>query len=479
MQKNLSFYTFFYLGGLILMRVCGILAKILLARSITPYEYGLITLLVIALPGTMQVITNFCFFDIMGHSVEGKRYFSFSLLYGMITSLIILIVFLVFPEAIFQFLNLPLQSWILWSGILFGVLLSVTLGGVITGMLRGQRSHSLSSAFSAAPSILRIVFIVAAVYLFGITDFYQILVIFALPPVVALIPVIIYKRKAIYESLHAITVPDRDILLFGFSFFILNAWVSLGQHINSIVISHDLGIVWQGYFDVSLSLVAVISFFSGAIYLISAPETTANPNSSEILRKRGGFADISRLFLSACLLCVLIFYFYSHQLIGILFSPDYAPAGDYLIILAIGYMVLFVQQYCAYLSISSEEEGVSRLTILTVASIAAFPVFTHLMIQQFQFMGAYLAMTSLIVIYTIITLLLIKDNTPFRLLLSRPDRLVLSGATTFVILYVFHFPLFTGLVVSTVTFLIMIIVSGYIDKSMVTALVSSIKSKNH
>ena len=72
-------------------------------------------------------------------------------------------------------------------------------------------------------------------------------------------------------------------------------------------------LVWQGYFDVSMSLVAVISFFSGAIYLISAPETSANSNSSEILRKRGGFADISRLFLSACLLCVLIFYFYSHR----------------------------------------------------------------------------------------------------------------------------------------------------------------------
>ena len=121
MQKNLSFYTFFYLGGLIMMRVCGILAKILLARSITPYEYGLITLLIIALPGTLQVITNFCFFDIMGHSVEGKKYFSFSLIYGMITSLIILFVFLLFPEAIFQFLNLPsaildsLERYFVWS----------------------------------------------------------------------------------------------------------------------------------------------------------------------------------------------------------------------------------------------------------------------------------------------------------------------------------------------------------------------------
>jgi O-antigen/teichoic acid export membrane protein len=291
--------------------------------------------------------------------------------------------------------------------------------------------------------------------------------------------VIIYKRKAIFDSFHNISIPDRDMLLFGFSFFILNAWVSLSQHINSIMLSHDLGIVWQGYYDVSLSLVAVISFFSGAIYLISAPETTANSNSSEILRKRGGFADISRLFLSACLLCVLIFYFYSHELIGLLFTSDYSPAGDYIIILAIGYTVLFVQQYCAYISISSEKEGFSRLTLLTIASIVAFPLVTHLMIQKFQFVGAYLAMTGLIVIYTIITLILIKDNTPFKLLFSKPDRLIFSLAGTFCILYFFHFPLFTGLIVSTMSFLIMIILSGYIDKRMLTDLVSSMKPKNH
>ena len=479
MQKNLSFYTLFYLGSLIFMRGCGILAKILLARSITPYEYGLITLLIIALPGTLQIITNFCLFDIMGHSVEGKKYFSFSFIYGTITTLTVALFFIIFHEPIFQFLNIPMQSWLLLNGVFFGVLLSVTLGGFITGMLRGERSHSLAASFSAAPSILRLLFIGIAVYLFGITDFYQILLIFALPPFVALVPVLIYKRTAIWNSFHSVSIPDRKMLLFGFSFFILNAWVSLIHNINSILISHDLGLVWQGYFDVSMSVVAVLSFFSGAVYLISAPETTADSNHAENLRKRGGFADIGRLLFSMCLLCVLIIYFYSHELIAILFTSDYTPAGDYLIILAIGYTALFVQQYCAYLSISSEKEGISKLTILTIASIAAFPLFTHILMQEFQFMGAYLSTTGLIIIYTIITLLLIKDNTPFRLLFSKSYRLAVSIGVTFFILYFFHFSLFIGLVVSTVSFFSMIFLSGYIDKSMVTDLVSAVKSKNH
>ena len=81
MEKKLSYYTFYYFMSLVLMRGGGILAKILLARSITPYEYGLITLFVIALPGMFQNITTFCFYDVLGHATEGKKYLGFALKY--------------------------------------------------------------------------------------------------------------------------------------------------------------------------------------------------------------------------------------------------------------------------------------------------------------------------------------------------------------------------------------------------------------
>ena len=107
MQKNLSFYTFFYLFSLDVDEGSGIIAKILLARSITPYEYGLITLFVIALPGTFQIITNFCFFDILGHATEGKKYFGFSLIYGTVTTFIIALFFSCFTRQSFSFLIYP------------------------------------------------------------------------------------------------------------------------------------------------------------------------------------------------------------------------------------------------------------------------------------------------------------------------------------------------------------------------------------
>jgi O-antigen/teichoic acid export membrane protein len=464
MQRNLSFYTFFYLISLVLMRICGILAKILLARSITPYEYGLITLIVLAIPGAMQLITNFCFFDILGHATEGKKYLGISLIYGSFSTVFLAIIFFVFRADIFTFLNIPKEYWEISYILLFVVLFTVTIRGMITGYLRGIRNHVFAATFSAEPSIIRILFIVFGVYLVGIDNFYAIFILFALPPLITLIPVIIFKFQELRVSLKSILLPNREMAMFGFSFFILTVWLSLSLSINSVIISHDLGIVWQGYWDVSLSMVTVITFFSSAIYLVSAPETTLNNNRSELLLKPGGFGDIGKILLSMCLLCVLIIYFYSYQLITLLFTKNYAIASDYLIILAIGYTVLFIQQYCAFLNISTEgDKNLSNLSLITIFSIIIFPFFTHFMILYFGFMGAYLATTIFIILFTIITMVMIEDRTPLLLLLKKIDRLILSVFGTFLILYLLHLPLIPGILTSLVLFTLLIFSLGYVD----------------
>jgi O-antigen/teichoic acid export membrane protein len=468
MQKNLTFYTFFYLMSLVLMRVCGILAKIFLARSITPFEYGLITLTVIALPGTMQLITNFCFYDILGHATEGKKYFGFSLIYATISTAILAIIFLIFSSEIFTFLNVPEGYWEIFYIIIFAVLFAVTVRGMIAGYMRGLRNHEFAAIFLAEPSIIRVVLIVCAVYLIGISDFYIFLIIFALPPILTLIPVILFKLREFQLSLGSVVRPDHEIAMFGFSFFILSAWLSLCLNINSVIISHDLGITWQGYYDVSLSMVTVITFFSSVIYSISAPETTVRNNRSEMLVKKGGFGDIGKIFFSMCLLCVLIFYFYSHQLIHLIFTENYSVAGDFLIILAIGYTILFVQQYCAFLNVSSERgNSLSRLTLLTLVSIVIFPFFTHGMILSFNFVGAYLATTVFIFCYTVLTIVLIQDKTPLILLFTKIDRLALSVIGTFIVLCLLHLSLIPGILTSLVVFMVLVFLLGYIDKDII------------
>jgi O-antigen/teichoic acid export membrane protein len=474
MKQNLSFYAFFYIGSMVIMRGSGILAKILLARSITPYEYGLITLFVIALPGMFQIITNFCFFDILGHSSEGKKYFGFSLLYGVISTIALALLFLIFQTEIFTFLNISPGSWGILYIVLFSVIFSVTLGGDITGLLRGVRNHSLAATYSAAPSILRLIFIFLAVYLFGLNNFFIILIIFALPPVLSLLSVVILKFNTIKNSVKSISIPNKEMFLFGFSFFILNAWVSLSQSINSVVISHDLGVTWQGYFDVSSSFAALITFFSSAVYLIAVPETSSNNDRFETLNKVGGLGDIGKMLFSLCLLSVILIYFYANQMILFLFTANYATSAEYLFILAIGYTILFVQQFVGFLNISSHDTANNKLALVTVASILLFPIFSHLMISYLNFLGAYLSTMIFILIYTTITILLVKDRTPLKLLFEKGDRLFLSFGITVVLLYFIHPPFLWGICLGALSFLVAIIATDYIEKDRLMSMIKNV-----
>jgi O-antigen/teichoic acid export membrane protein len=212
--------------------------------------------------------------------------------------------------------------------------------------------------------------------------------------------------------------------------------------------------------------------------MVSAPETTIKNNRDEQFSKKGGFGDIGRILLSMCLLCVLIIFFYSHQLITFLFTEKYAIAGDYLIILAIGYTVLFVQQFCGFLNISLEKEtGLSRLSLVTIVSIVIFPFFVHLMILAFNFKGAYLATTIFIICYTLVTLALIKDRKPLNVLLLKIDRLIISFFITSVIIYLLNLTLIPGILCSLVVFTSLIFLMGYIDKGIIFDLIRVIGKK--
>jgi O-antigen/teichoic acid export membrane protein len=331
----------------------------------------------------------------------------------------------------------------------------------------------MSATVSAAPNVLRVFFIFFAIYFFGIHDFSLIVILFTLPFLFTLIPVVIFQFRIIYESLKTITIPSREMFMFGIAYFLLNMWAGISQQINSVVISHDLGVLWQGYFDVSLSIVTIITFFSSALYLVSAPETTLKSNLSDILYRKGGLGDIGRILFSLSLLCVIIIYFYSHQLISLLFASNYIYAADYLYILAIGYSVLFIQQYIGYLNISSDRSNIPRLILITVAGILIYPLFTHIMIGYFQFLGAYLASTIYIFVYTFLTIVLIKDKAPMVHLLKKIDRLLISILGTCLIIYFAQFSLIPGLITAAFVYIMFIIVSGYVDKNMILEMINT------
>ncbi|KAF1075587.1 lipopolysaccharide biosynthesis protein [Methanogenium sp. MK-MG] len=467
MDRNLSFYALFYVGSLVLMRLCGMIAKIILARAITPFEYGIIMLIVITLPAILQLGTNFCFFDILGHAGEGRKYFGFSLIYGIAATGVVGLIFFTFPVQICNFLNLPVDMWPFLFSVLILVLLSVTLSVDIMGLLRGKKNHSFAAAISTAPGVLRLVLVFLAVTVLGISQFDEIFIIFALPPFLVLLAVIFRKGKTIIGSIHSFQIPSRKMLTFGFSVYVIGIWVTLCQNLNKIVISHDLGIEFQAFFDVSLTLAAVITFFSSALYLISVPESTGTEDKSRLLNRPGGLGEIGRLLFAMTMFCVLILFFYAKDLIELLFSADYSPAGDYILLIAIGYVFIFIQQFIAYVNVSFHEKSTKPFVLITVISLLVFPLFSHFMIMSFGFLGAYLAFIIVLVLYCIATIYVSQDIEPLRVLFHGVAYLIISFVAVFLVLFMGDFSVFPGIILSSFMYAGLIFATGYLDVSIV------------
>jgi O-antigen/teichoic acid export membrane protein len=259
---------------------------------------------------------------------------------------------------------------------------------------------------------------------------------------------------------------------FGFSMFIVSTFWSTTQHITGIVISHDLGVLWQGYFDVSFTLVSLLSFAFLAMQFISIPEATSTKNKKDILFKSGGLGDVVKGLFSLLILCIILLYFYSTQFVVLLFTEKYIVAADYMIILAIGYVFLFIQQFLVYLNISLSEDvsEYKPLVLITIIFLIMSPFITHFLIRLIGFLGAYISFTLLLVLYALATIIYSKDLSPLYALFHNGSRLIIASLITFFLLYFLKPTLIYGLIASIFIYALLIFLLGYLDKELVLGL---------
>jgi len=479
MNRTLTFHTFFFIFCLVIMRMSGLISKMVIARYITPYEYGLITLITISLPSMFQYITNFCLNDLLSHSKEGRSYFGFAVFYSFITSLIVTLFLFIFHEPFFKFLNLPLDIWKILFIALFIAMSPLGILADTTGLLRGLKKYTLTSAIVSLPSVIKLLLVIFTIYLFHITDFITILFIFASSSLIALIIIIIKYYNLFFSFLKSFNLPSKQIFFFGTSVFIVGIFGGLNQIISKVVISHDLGITLQGYFDVSLTLMAMLSFSFAAMSFISIPEATGAENKEEIFFKRGELGDVVRCLFSFLIFCVILLYFYSPSLVNLLFGSEYIRAADYMIILAIGYIFLFMQQFLAYMNISFHKaREYKNMIVATLICLSFSPITTHIFIQFMGFMGAYISLTLSLIIYTLLTMLSSKDFTPILALSYKIDRIIISSAVTFLFLYIFSYlsiPFIYGMASSFLIFASLLFLLGYLDKNLILGIFKKVE----
>jgi len=482
MKKTLTFYSALFFLLLLLQRGSGVLIKIVLANGITPYEYGLISFVALSLPAMLQFITNFNFANILSHSVEGKKYFGFTIVATLIMVFSLSIILWVVKDLFFEYLNLPQEGWNFYYFVIIISLLSVGILADFIGLYTGLKLYALPGILATIPTIVRLLVIIYLIYT-GVTSTFIILLVFALSNIVPLLLMFISHEQRKYLSLiTTIHIPDRKIFVFGAAVFIIGAYPSIGQYIVKIVLSHEIGILWQGYYDVSLTLASLIMFALGTISYISIPEAT-DSNENDIY-KLGGLADVTRGFFALTILFVIVLYFYSDYLVILLFSENYLAGARYVFILAIGFLFLYIQTFLANLNLSFTKD-IKDYIVLGLMPIILLPFFfflTQFMIIFFHekgydngFLGAYISYTVLLIVLTLATVLYCKNRTPIRILFHKIDRMIISIAVTFLFITYFNPSPIAGIISGSLLFTFLAAGTGYINKTMILEVFSSTK----
>jgi O-antigen/teichoic acid export membrane protein len=474
MKKSLSFYALFFMLSMVVMRLSGVLSKVLLARLITPYEYGIIVLVAISLPAMMQIITNLFFFDLLSHSGEGHKYFGFSMLYSTVVSVGLGAVVYLFHDVFLSFLNLPKAGWESLFAAFILVLLPTSLLVNLMGILRGLQKYSLSSMLSTAPSVLRLFIIFFAVYVIGVKSFGEILFYFAIPVLIVLLFVLVKERESLLRRIYKIEVPAKEMLVFGLAVYVINVFVTVNQTIASIMVSHTLGVEMAAFFDVSFSLATILTFSFGAMQFICIPEATKKKDKKELLFQKGGLGETVRGLFAFLIYCVIVLFFYSSWLIGLMFSKSYLKGAEYVYILAIGYIFLFLQQFLSYVNVSMSNnlKEYSKFFVESLILIILMPFVTSYLISSLGFVGAYISTTGFLIVYTLLTVRHSKDLAPLHVILKGITRLIFSAASTFALIYFFNPPVLLGIALSATAYFLLIFVSGYLHKDYLFELIN-------
>jgi O-antigen/teichoic acid export membrane protein len=473
MKKTLLFYSIFFFCFLILQRASGFIVKILLASQISPYDYGLITMVAISLPGMLQLITNFNFYQILSHSTEGKKYFPFSVITGVILVIIISALLFLFNKEFFAYLNMPEDKS---EFLLIMIIITLFTQSIIVdfqGLFTGLRFYARPAILMAIPSLIRLA-AVSVLMVLNVYSFEVIILIFTLSNAAPFVYLIVSKKHLKHiPSFRNIDIPSKTVFLFGLSVFFITQIPSIIQYSARIIVSHELGMAWQGYYDVSVTIGGLILFALGAMSFVAIPEATLSVSDS--LHRKGGLSDITRAFFCLVILFSLIIVFFSDFVVVTLFSNDYLVSGQNLPILTIGFLFLFVQFFLASIMLSTTREARGFLPLIIGGLILlAFNYFlTGILITTLRefgygngFSGAYISTSLTLIIWTVFTLLISKDRSPVYILFNQGEKLVLAVAVPSLLILCLHPAPLMGIICIITIFSLLIFLSGYLEIQM-------------
>jgi O-antigen/teichoic acid export membrane protein len=231
--------------------------------------------------------------------------------------------------------------------------------------------------------------------------------------------------------------------------------------------------IWQGYYDISITLAGIILFALGTMSYIAIPEATDSTNRS--LNQKGGLGDVTRAFFCLAILFSVIICFYPDYIVIKLFSIDYLIAGQYLPIMTIGFIFLYIQTFIASVNLSTINNS-DEFFPLIIGGVALLPFsyfLTIFLINEFRnlgygngFVGAYVSTTLTLIIWTVFTIILSHDRSPLIVLFEKGDRLFIIVLITSATIFFLQPAPFIGICIFIILYTLLILLSGYINIHM-------------
>ncbi len=477
MRKTITFYSILYMLFLVLQKGAGFLTKIVMANSITPFEYGIITLVAITIPSLLGIVTNLNFYEMLSHSEHGRKYFGFTLIASLTLAVISSILLYIFSDRFFSYLNLPPDQSGLYLMVIIISMFSVAAVADFAGVFTGMKLYSAPGILMALPSISRFA-IVCILMWTGVTSVSIYILVFSLSNIIPLLYIAILEpSRSLMGMILPIQVPSLKMFGFGLSVFLATNFTIFTQLFVRIVVSHELGVEWQGLYDVSQTIVTVMLFAISTMAFITVPEATSSDRRT--LKEDEGLGGLARGLFALLFFFAALLIFYSEFLVVTIFSADYAPAAEYVYILAIGNLFLFIQVFLSQVNLSWATRGreYALFTIIPLCLIPVIPFMTSFLISFFKnagyengFIGAYVASTLFLVVLAVSTMLGCKDFSPVSILLRRIDRLAITIAIPSILVYYFELPPLPEIFLFSSLCGILIFATGYLQKDLILAM---------
>jgi len=360
--------------GLMLNRFLAFLSKIIIARSLSSTEYGILNLglavfsvlVIISLAGVLDGVARYIpYYRSVGDNsrVRGTLYSSIkiTLSISVIMSTIIFISATELSEKIFDSEELSDILRIFSIAIPFWVSTRVFTSASI-----GFKRVDISVAIEALHQIVRIVSIVALLLLgFGIVGVaFGYLLAFVISPFAGYY----LLRKVLPSREHKTKAIDRELLSYSWPLLLASFSIVILSWTDTLMLGYFTTEDWVGVYNASINaaeILAIIGATVGSLLLPIITEFYSNGNFTSI---RKMYKIVTKWIFGLSFPLLLLYFLFSNYILEILYGLEYTPGSVVLPVLVFGYFIrrLFLPSDYIIRSVGKTK------FIMTVSWITAF-----------------------------------------------------------------------------------------------------------